>query len=114
MCFSAIVSLNQGLYTQMTQANGAKKTDLVILLLQKGIQVNLAFCALILPFLIYSQEILISIGIDATISAYAHTYIIYSIPGLIAVAIWDPIKVMLREYIIIIFCIHIFMISSKF
>lgn len=46
-----------------------------------------------LPIIIYSREILVGFGLEENVSKISSNYLIYSIPAMIFIALWDTIKV---------------------
>ena len=90
---SGLISLDNGLFTQASQAYGAKRFEQVGILLQKAIYVNFCLLILISPVIFYSEEILIGVGIERAIAKYASQFLKYCIPSNISLAIWDAFKV---------------------
>ena len=78
---SIIVGMNGALNSLVSQAGGAGNLDLCIGYLQRG-KIVMTICFIPISLLILnSKQILLLIGQDPQVAAYAHTYNIYYLPA---------------------------------
>ncbi|KAH7292418.1 hypothetical protein KP509_29G067100 [Ceratopteris richardii] len=95
-CYSVLSGLALGMEPICGQAFGAKKWSLIGLALQRTILVLLCVCLPIGFLWINMYRILIWCGQDANLSSLASTYLLYSLPDLLAQAILNPLRIYLR------------------
>ncbi|MCO5582029.1 hypothetical protein L7F22_035920 [Adiantum nelumboides] len=95
-CYSVLSGLALGMEPICGQAFGAKRWSLMGLALQRTILVLLCFCLPIGFLWLNMHRILLWCGQDTSLSAMASTYLLYSLPDLIAQAILNPLRIYLR------------------
>ncbi|MCO5603540.1 hypothetical protein L7F22_057691 [Adiantum nelumboides] len=95
-CYSVLSGLALGMEPICGQAFGAKKWSLMGLALQRTILVLLCFCLPIACLWLNMHRILLWCGQDSALSNMATTYLLYSLPDLVAQAILNPLRIYLR------------------
>ncbi|KAH7403992.1 hypothetical protein KP509_15G004200 [Ceratopteris richardii] len=95
-CYSVLSGLALGMEPICGQAFGAKQWSLMGLTLQRTILVLLCFCLPIGFLWLNMHRVLIWCGQDPSLSAMASTYLLYSLPDLLAQAILNPLRIYLR------------------
>ncbi|KAI5081051.1 hypothetical protein GOP47_0004234 [Adiantum capillus-veneris] len=95
-CYSVLSGLALGMEPICGQAFGAKKWSLMGLALQRTILVLLCFCLPIAFLWLNMHRILLWCGQDSALSDMASTYLLYSLPNLVAQAILNPLRIYLR------------------
>ena len=87
------VGINSAQETLTSQASGDGNTRLCGHYLNRGFAINLVFyIALVVCFSFFTDKTLLSLGIDAEVSAFSYTYIRYSLPGLFFHGQFDLMK----------------------
>ncbi|XP_002981285.2 protein DETOXIFICATION 48 [Selaginella moellendorffii] len=94
--YSVLAGLAMGMEPICGQACGAKRWHLMGITLQRTILVLLCVCVPIASLWINMQRILLWCGQDEGITAMAGTYILFSLPDLLAQAILNPLRIYLR------------------
>ena len=83
---SLLVGLSGALSTFCSEANGAKDYEALNLALQRGILIALMLCIPISALWLNSYQLMVSMGQEASIAAYARDYMCGLMPGLWAYA----------------------------
>lgn len=94
--YSILSGLAMGMEPICGQAFGAKKFSLLGLTLQRTILLLLLISLPISLFWVNIRPILVFCGQDAAIAAEAQSYLIYSIPDLLAQSFLHPLRIYLR------------------
>ncbi|CAM6029655.1 unnamed protein product [Sphagnum balticum] len=100
--YSILAGLAMGMEPICGQAYGAKRWHLMGLALQRMVMVLLCACVPIAFLWLNMKRILLWCGQDEKITNMAHTYILFSIPDLLAQAVLNPLRIYLRTQNIII------------
>ncbi|CAK9202421.1 unnamed protein product, partial [Sphagnum troendelagicum] len=100
--YSVLAGLAMGMEPICGQAYGAKRWHLMGLALQRMVMVLLCACVPIAFLWLNMKRILLWCGQDERITNMAHTYILFSIPDLLAQAVLNPLRIYLRTQNIII------------
>ncbi|CAK9863425.1 unnamed protein product, partial [Sphagnum jensenii] len=100
--YSVLAGLAMGMEPICGQAYGAKRWHLMGLALQRMVMVLLCACVPITFLWLNMKRILLWCGQDERITNMAHTYILFSIPDLLAQAVLNPLRIYLRTQNIII------------
>lgn len=95
-CYSVLSGLALGMEPICGQAFGAQKWSLIGLALQRTILVLLCFCLPIGFLWLNMHRILLWCGQDQSLTAMASTYLLYTLPDLVAQAILNPLRIYLR------------------
>jgi len=100
--YSVLAGLAMGMEPICGQAYGAKRWHLMGLALQRMVMVLLCACVPIAFLWLNMKRILLWCGQDERITNMAHTYILFSIPDLLAQVVLNPLRIYLRTQNIII------------
>ncbi len=100
--YSVLAGLAMGMEPICGQAYGAKRWHLMGLALQRMVMVLLCASVPIAFLWLNMERILLWCGQDEGITAMAHTYILFSIPDLLAQAVLNPLRIYLRTQNIVV------------
>ena len=93
IAITMFMGINSAQETLTSQASGDGNTRLCGHYLNRGFAINLVFyIALVVSFSFFTDKSLLSLGIDAEVSAFSYTYIRYSLPGLFFHGQFDLVK----------------------
>ncbi|BBN04405.1 MATE family, multidrug and toxin extrusion protein [Marchantia polymorpha subsp. ruderalis] len=95
--YSVLAGLAMGMEPICGQAFGAKRWKLMGLTLQRTILVLFCACLPISILWLNMRKILMLCGQNGDILSVAHTFLVYSLPDLIAQAILNPMRIYLRS-----------------
>ncbi|KAI4327014.1 hypothetical protein L6164_019519 [Bauhinia variegata] len=95
--YSVLSGLAMGMEPICGQAFGAKRFKLLGLALQRTVVLLLLTSAVISFLWLNMKKILLLCGQEEDITAEAHSYILYSLPDLIAQSILHPLRIYLRS-----------------
>ncbi|KAI9080821.1 hypothetical protein K1719_037223 [Acacia pycnantha] len=95
--YSILSGLATGMEPICGQAFGAKRFTLLGLCLQRTVLLLLFTCIPISLLWIYMKTILLLCGQDEAIATQAQSYLVYSIPDLLAQSILHPLRIYLRS-----------------
>eukprot|EP00249_Psilotum_nudum_P004537 c18056_g1_i1 orf=435-1976(+) len=95
--YSVLFGLASGMDPICSQAFGSQNWSLIGLSLQRTILMLLTACIPISMLWVSLQRIFLLLGQDASITAVASTYCLYSIPDLLANSFLQPLRVYLRS-----------------
>eukprot|EP01018_Ginkgo_biloba_P012997 Gb_20431 [translate_table: standard] len=95
--YSILFGLASGMDPVCSQAFGSKNWELMNLSLQRTILIMLSACIPISILWLNLQRIMLWMGQDASITAVAGTYCLYSLPDLLTNSLLQPLRVYLRS-----------------
>ncbi|XP_028806272.1 protein DETOXIFICATION 49-like [Neltuma alba] len=95
--YSILSGLAAGMEPICGQAFGAKRFTMLGLCLQRTILLLLFTCIPISLLWIYMKKILLFCGQDEAIATQAQSYLVYSIPDLLAQSLLHPLRIYLRS-----------------
>lgn len=95
--YSVLFGLASGMDPVCGQAFGSKNWPLIGLTLQRTILILLSACLPIGLLWVNLEKILLALGQDASITAVASTYCLFSLPDLLANSLLQPLRVYLRS-----------------
>eukprot|EP01018_Ginkgo_biloba_P008210 Gb_25645 [translate_table: standard] len=95
--YSVLFGLASGMDPVCSQAFGSKNWDLIGLSLQRTILILLTACVPISLLWLNLQNIMLWMNQNATITAVASTYCLYSLPDLLTNSLLQPLRVYLRS-----------------
>ncbi|KAL4454328.1 hypothetical protein ABPG74_012285 [Tetrahymena malaccensis] len=91
-CYSALLSLNNGLFTQVAQAYGAQNFKLIGQLFNKALAIALTFSCIALIMILNTANIMIFFGIKEETAEIAQEFVVWLIPSLFLVAVSDCLR----------------------
>lgn len=95
--YSVLSGLAMGMEPICGQAYGAKRWSLMGVTLQRTIMILLCACFPIGLLWINMERILLFCGQDANITSMAATYLLFSLPDLLAQSVLNPLRIYLRS-----------------
>ncbi|XP_030534529.1 protein DETOXIFICATION 49 [Rhodamnia argentea] len=95
--YSVLSGLAMGMETICGQAFGAKRLSVLGLTLQRTVLLLLLTSIPISLLWLNMKSILLFCGQDESISAQAHSYLLYSVPDLLAQSLLHPLRIYLRS-----------------
>lgn len=95
--YSILFGLASGMDPVCSQAFGSKNWELIGISLQRTILILLSACVPISLLWLNLESIMLWLGQDASITAVASTYCLYSLPDLLTNSMLQPLRVYLRS-----------------
>ena len=115
---SIIITLNAGLCTILSQANGAKQPKIMAKYFEKGLVINIVVIVLGVALLLASEHLFMLLGYDPALSTMASKYIKYIIPSIVAMGMFDMLINLAQAHLIFVmppsFSSSVLLLSAHF